>query len=111
TARGEHQAELDQRIAAWTETLAADELLAVLERNGVPAGRIYRAPEMLADPHFQAREAIVHVPHETFRNLKMQNVVPKLSATAGSIRWPGPALGAHNQEVLGGRLGLSDAEL
>ncbi|HEX7038310.1 MAG TPA: CaiB/BaiF CoA-transferase family protein [Pseudomonadales bacterium] len=111
TARGEHQAELDQRIAGWTETLPADALLAVLERHGVPAGRIYRAPEMLADPHFQAREAIVDVPHETFRNLKMQNVVPKLSATSGSIRWPGPALGAHNAEVLGGRLGLSDAEL
>jgi len=110
-ARGGHQGELDERIARWTATLPADELLATLERHGVPAGRIYRAPEMLADPHFQARESIVDVPHETFRNLKMQNVVPKLSATAGAIRWPGPALGAHTAEVLGGLLGLSEADL
>jgi crotonobetainyl-CoA:carnitine CoA-transferase CaiB-like acyl-CoA transferase len=110
TARGEHQAELDARIAAWTETLGAEALLATLEQHGVPAGRIYRAPEMLADPHFQAREAIVDVPHETFHHLKMQNVVPKLSETQGSIRWPGPTLGAHNVEIYQGLLGLSADE-
>lgn len=106
-ARGEHQAELDERIGRWTATLPADELLALLEQHGVPAGRIYRAPEMLADPQFQARHAIVDVPHEQFRHLKMQNVVPKFSETGGRIRWPGPALGAHNGEVFGQLLGLS----
>jgi formyl-CoA transferase len=111
TARGEHQAELDERIAAWTATLSADALLDTLEQHGVPAGRIYRAPEMLADPQFQARESIVDVPHETFRHLKMQNVVPKLSETQGRIRWPGPPLGAHNAEVYAGLLGLDDGAL
>ncbi|MBX3707660.1 MAG: CoA transferase [Pseudomonadales bacterium] len=111
TARGEHQAELDARIADWTRTLDAEGLLATLETHGVPAGRIYRAPEMLADPHFKAREAIVDVPHETFRHLKMQNVVPKLSETQGAIRWPGPPLGSHNAEVYQGLLGLDDAAL
>jgi formyl-CoA transferase len=105
-ARGEHQAELDARIASWTGTLTADVLLAALEAQGVPAGRIYRAPEMLADPHFAAREAIIDVPHETFTHLKMQNVVPKLSETHGRVRWAGPALGAHNREVYQGLLGL-----
>jgi crotonobetainyl-CoA:carnitine CoA-transferase CaiB-like acyl-CoA transferase len=109
TARGEHQAELDVLIGQWTVTLEAEALLALLERHGVPAGRIYRAPEMLADPQFQARASIVAVPHPEFPNLKMQNVVPKLSDTAGSVRWPGPALGAHTREVLGSLLGL-DAE-
>lgn len=111
TARGENQAPLDEHIARWSATLPADELLAVLEAHGVPAGRIYRAPEMLADPQFQARESIVEVPHPEFTNLKMQNVVPKLSATAGSIRWPGPELGAHTEEVLGSVLGLSAADI
>lgn len=110
-ARGEHQDELDEIIAGWTATLAADPLLDVLERHGVPAGRIFRAPEMLTDPHFQARDAIVDVAHPLFERLKMQNVFPKLSRTQGTVRWPGPELGAHNLEVYRGLLGLSDDEM
>ena len=110
-ARGEHQDELDEVIAGWTATLAADPLLDVLERHGVPAGRIFRAPEMLTDPHFQARDAIVDVAHPLFERLKMQNVFPKLSRTQGTVRWPGPELGAHNTDVYRELLGLSDDEL
>ena len=110
-ARGEHQDELDEIVAGWTATLMADPLLEALERHGVPAGRIFRAPEMLTDPHFQARDAIVDVAHPVFERLKMQNVFPKLSRTQGTVRWPGPELGAHNGEVYGGLLGLSEDEL
>jgi crotonobetainyl-CoA:carnitine CoA-transferase CaiB-like acyl-CoA transferase len=108
-ARGENQAELDALISAWTATLDADTLLARMEENGVPAGRVYRAPDMLADPQFAAREAIVDVPHPAFENLKMQNVFPKFSETPGEVRWPGPELGAHNDEIWGGLLGLDAA--
>jgi crotonobetainyl-CoA:carnitine CoA-transferase CaiB-like acyl-CoA transferase len=109
-ARGEHQAELDERIAAWTLTLDADPLLARCEAHGVPAGRIFRAPEMLADPQFRAREAIVPVPHPVFSRLQMQNVVPRLSDTPGKIRWAGPELGAHTDEVLT-ELGLAPSRI
>jgi crotonobetainyl-CoA:carnitine CoA-transferase CaiB-like acyl-CoA transferase len=109
-ARGENQAELDELISAWTATLDADPLLARLNEFGVPAGRIYRAPDMLADPHFAARRSIVDVPHPTFANLKMQDVFPRMSATQGTVRWPGPPLGAHNDEVYGGLLNLSADE-
>ncbi|MCC5870776.1 MAG: CoA transferase [Gammaproteobacteria bacterium] len=108
-ARGERQAELDARIGAWTATLPAKELLDHCEQHGVPAGRIFRVPEMLDDPQFRAREAIIKVDHPEFTNLHMQNVFPKLSATPGSVRWPGPALGAHTDEVLSDLLGY-DAE-
>ena len=110
-ARGEHQDRLDEIIAEWTATLDADPLLATLEQHGVPAGRIYRTPEMLADPHFQARDAIIDVDHPVFENLKMQNVFPRMSRTQGEVRWPGPELGAHNAEVYGELLGISADEL
>ena len=105
-ARGDHQRELDEMIAAWTATLDADELRRILDEYAVPNGQIYRAPEMLADEHFAAREAIAWVDSADFGAIPMQNIVPKLSGTPGSINWSGPALGEHNDEVLGGILGL-----
>ncbi|HMH89589.1 MAG TPA: CoA transferase [Streptosporangiaceae bacterium] len=103
--------ELDSRIAAWTSTLPADDLLARLHEGGVPAGRIFRAADMLADPHFAAREAIVTVPHPDFGDLPMHNVAPKLSATPGSVRTAGPALGEHSDRVWGGLVGLHPDDL
>ena len=83
-----------------------------MQQAGVPAGRIYRAPEMLEDPHFQAREAIVDTPTDDWPELKMQNVFPKMSKTQGEVRWTGvTTLGAHNEEIYGGLLGLSAEEL
>ncbi len=109
-ARGAHQAELDALISAWTQRFAAAELLDLLEAHGVPAGKIYKAPDMLADPHFAAREALQKVAHPDFANLWMQSVFPKLSATPGAVHWPGPALGAHNEEIFGELLGMGAAE-
>jgi formyl-CoA transferase len=112
TARGANMVILDEIINEWSGTKTVDEMEALMQEAGVPAGRIYRAPEMLEDPHFTARDAIVETPTEDWPNLKMQNVFPKMSKTQGEIRWAGnTTLGAHNQEVYGGELGLSDDEL
>jgi formyl-CoA transferase len=111
SARGAAMTELDNLIAAWTSTLPADDLLARLHEGGVPAGRIFRAADMLADPHFAARQAIVTVPHPDFGDLPMHNVAPKLSATPGSVRTAGPALGEHSDQVWGGLVGLGPGDL
>ncbi|BBE34135.1 succinyl-CoA--D-citramalate CoA-transferase [Sphingosinicella microcystinivorans] len=106
-ARGEHQVELDNMISAWTKSWSSADLLAHLETHGVPAGKIYKAPDMLEDPHFKAREAIIKVQHPHFQNLWMQNVFPKLSETPGEVAWAGPTLGQHNEEIYGEILGMS----
>ena len=106
-ARGANQVELDGMIEAWTETLTTHEVLSLMDKFGVPAGLIYRAPEMLEDPHFKARDAIVTVPHPDFGELRMQNVAPKLSETPGAVRSPSPELGQHNDEVYRELLRLS----
>ncbi|MCX4096878.1 CaiB/BaiF CoA transferase family protein [Nocardia sp. alder85J] len=111
TARGEHMTELDYLVGAWTATLPADELLDLLHRNGVPAGRIYTARDMFADPHFAAREAIVRLAHPDLGDFPMQNVFPKLSETPGSVRHTGPELGEHTAQIYTELLGLSPDEL
>ena len=111
-ARGANQLELDALINSWTATLTVAELDALMIAQEVPAGRVYRAPEMLADPHFAAREAIVEVATERFGPLKMQGIFPKLSATPGAVHRPAPAVvGQHNAEVYGELLGLDAGAL
>ena len=106
-ARGANQAELDAIIARWTATLATRELLALLEQHGIPSGLIYRTSDMLDDPHFVAREAIVKTPHPQFGTLRMQNVAPRLSLSPSSVRTPAPELGEHNAKIYGELLGLA----
>ncbi|TVU92064.1 MULTISPECIES: CaiB/BaiF CoA transferase family protein [Halomonadaceae] len=106
-ARGENQQAIDDLVAAWTQQHDASHIVDILAEAGVPAGLVYRAPDMLDDPHFQARESIVEVPDRHGRPLPMQNVFPRLSSTPGSVRSVGPALGEHTHTVLADWLALS----
>ncbi len=111
-ARGRYQRELDEIISDWTRTLTIVEIERLMVNHAIPAGRIYRAPEMLNDPHFDARKAIVDVKTDTSGMLKMQNAFPFLSETPSTIRSPAPAeIGQHNAEIYGTLLGLDKAEL
>lgn len=110
-ARGENQQALDAIIARWTSGFVLGDLLALLEAKGIPASRVFRAPDMLEDPQFAAREAIVSVEHPVFGPVRMQNAFPRLSGTPGRVRWPGPALGQHTDEVLSARAGCTPERL
>lgn len=110
-ARGLCQPELDALINDWTKTVALEPLEALLTLHGVPCGLIYTAPDMLVDPHFIARQAIVEVPHPDFGMLKMQNVAPRLSDTPGMVRHVGPELGEHTDEILSAILHIDPATL
>jgi crotonobetainyl-CoA:carnitine CoA-transferase CaiB-like acyl-CoA transferase len=98
--RSQHQDELDDEIARWSQTLRTDDLLSLLREHDVPCGRINAAPDLVTDPHIAARDMIVRLAAGFERDVPMPNVVPKFSRTPGAIRHGGPALGAHTDEVL-----------
>ena len=111
-SRGENQKILDQIIDDWCSTRDVSEVEEIMQEYSIPAGKVYRAPDMLDDPHFIEREAIVDVPSEKWPDLKMQNVFPKMSKSQGEIRWTGvDKLGAHNDEIYGSLLNLSKEEI
>ncbi|WP_374408074.1 CaiB/BaiF CoA transferase family protein [Pelagerythrobacter sp.] len=111
-ARGENQDELDDLINAWTATLTIAELDELMIAHSIPAGRVYRAPDMLADPHFKAREAIIEVETEKYGPLKMQAAFPKLSHTPSAVRRSAASkVGQHNVEVYSDLLGIKAEEL
>lgn len=101
---------LDAVISAWSSSLPIDDVLQALEQAEVPAGRIYNVADIVADPHYQAREMILDAQLPGGTNVKMPGIVPKLSETPGSVNWQGPALGQHTDSVLG-NLGLTAADI
>ncbi|MDN3495101.1 CoA transferase [Planococcus sp. APC 4015] len=111
-SRGANMAELDELISTWTSGFTSDELLHILHAAGIPAGLIYSAPDMLEDPHFIAREAIVSIASRTLgRDISMQNVFPRLSATPGRVRHVGRERGEDNHDVYGDLLGLTTDQI
>jgi crotonobetainyl-CoA:carnitine CoA-transferase CaiB-like acyl-CoA transferase len=108
--RVEHEREIDAAIAAWTESLDSTAALALLEEARVPSGPIFSVADMLVNPHFIARGLFEQV-EVNGKPLKIPAMVPKLSATPGRTDWPGPELGAFNEEIYGELLGLSLEEI
>jgi len=98
--RAAQSARLDEAIAAWTTHHSTDDVLAALEAAEVPSGRIYSVADIVADPHYQARDMLLDAALPGGVSVKMPGIVPKLSDTPGEVRWQGPALGEHTDSVL-----------
>ena len=111
TARGKNQTQLDDLINEWTKSKTLKEVEDLCNKNGIPAGLIYRAKDMIDDPHFKARKAIIDIEHPVFGMIKMQNVAPKLSENPGEVCKVGPELGEHNNYVFKEILKKSEEEL
>jgi formyl-CoA transferase len=98
--RVERTEELDAAIQKWTMSHDLEQVLAVLEKAEVPAGKIYDITDIVNDAHYRARGMIEEHRLKDGRVVKLPGLVPKLSQTPGETRWIGPELGEHTEEVL-----------
>ena len=101
---------LDAAITHWTSSLPIDDVLLALQDAEVPAGRIYSVADIVADPHYQARDMLLDAQLPGGVRVKMPGIVPKLSETPGVVNWQGPSLGQHTHDILDG-LGLTEADI
>ena len=108
--RVEHEAEIDAVLAKWCAAEDSATLLQKLEAARVPSGPIYNVRDMLADPHFNAR-GLFETVEINGEPLKIPALLPRLSRTPGSTRWPGAELGSANAEILEGLLGLDEEKM
>ena len=109
-SRVANRGEMDAMAESWIGARPLTEVLEKLNAAGVSAAPIYSNAQIADDPHFRDRGALASVPDKDFGSVQMPAVVPRLSATPGAIRSTGPDLGAHNAQIYGEWLGLSEAE-
>ncbi|WP_313605446.1 CaiB/BaiF CoA transferase family protein [Comamonas jiangduensis] len=103
-------AEIDAAIGAWTQTQTITAVLEALAAARVPAGRVYTAKDICEDPHYRARDMILTQTTRDGYSVEVPGIVPKLSATPGTIRSSAPKLGDDTDAVLAG-MGLSAAQI
>ena len=106
--RGRHQRELDAIVEDWTRQHTVAQVEAAMLEHAIPAGRIFKADDMLQDPHFADRNSIVKVEHPKWGSFPMQNAFPRFSASDTGFRTIAPqSVGEHTDVILTQLLGLS----
>jgi crotonobetainyl-CoA:carnitine CoA-transferase CaiB-like acyl-CoA transferase len=109
-ARVRHAAALDAAICGAIGQRTLEENVATIETNHLTAQPVQTIREIERDPHWQAQELLINVPNGHM-NVRMHNVIPRLSETRGEVRSAGGDLGADNDAVFGGELGLGADEV
>jgi len=110
TGRVKHVAHIDQIIGQWTILCGVDEVLDVLEKARVPAGKIYTAADIASDPHFIARDMILSETQSDGTQLLVPGIVPKLSRTPGGLHRSAPIIGQDNLAVLR-EIGITEEQI
>jgi crotonobetainyl-CoA:carnitine CoA-transferase CaiB-like acyl-CoA transferase len=109
-ARVANSAALDALIADWSRRHSSAALVAMLVEADIPGSKVYTAADIAADPQLRERGMVREVADPLFAAPILQaGIVPRMAERPGAIRWAGPAIGAHTDEVLHDLLGMDDA--
>ncbi len=98
-------------VGGWIAQHDLDEVMAEFEKAEAAIAPIYDISQILEDPQYQALESITTVGDPELGDIKMQNVMFRMSETPGGIRWTGRRLGEDNEAIFCDELGLSRDEL
>jgi len=109
--RAQHADLLDEHVGGWISARDMDEVVREFEHVQAAVAPIYDIADVFADPQYQALDTITTVSDPDFGQVRMQNVLYRLSPEPGSIRFTGRAHGADTDELLRDRLGLSNARI
>lgn len=109
--RSKNEDLIDEIVAKWTASQALEDIEAALEAADVPFARIYDMADIFEDPHYGARGMLRELDDPEIGSITLPGIVPRLSATPGSIRWTGHRVGQDTQTVLETKAGLTRDEI
>lgn len=117
--RVKRQKQIEDAIIAWTSVRSIEEVLAKMNKAGVPVGRVVTVKEVVENDQLISRGTIQVVDVETEDKegierewtVKMPGTFPVIDGVSSKPKWAGPQLGAHTDEVLKAELGLGDHEI
>ncbi|MFI8188010.1 CaiB/BaiF CoA transferase family protein [Streptomyces sp. NPDC085946] len=98
--RARHADVLDEAVGAWIGARSRADVLAAFEKAEAAVAPVQDVRDVMADPQYQALDTITAVDDPELGTVRMQNVLFRLSATPGRIRWAGRPHGADTDEVL-----------
>ncbi len=108
--RKENEKDLNQLIGAWTREHSAEHLMWRLQTRGVHAAKTNSIQDLFTDPQIAFRNIWQKQEHPEMGDQAYRMVSYELGETPGSVRGAAPCLGADNEEVFCGWLGLSARE-
>ena len=110
TGRVARVEEIDAAIGAWSAQRTVQQVLDALGAARVPAGKVYTAKDIAEDPHYRARDMLLMQETRDGYSVEVPGIVPKLSATPGTIRSSAPHLGDDTDAVLA-EMGLNAEQI
>lgn len=110
-ARSNNADAVDRLVAAWILERDLDEAMAQFEKFDAAAAPAYDIGQIFTDPQFRASETLLKVQDDELGPMHMPNIVPRLSATPGAVRFAGRSLGKDTQQVLRERTTLSEGQI
>jgi crotonobetainyl-CoA:carnitine CoA-transferase CaiB-like acyl-CoA transferase len=108
--RHAHAKEVNMYVAEWVKKLTAEEVIAALEKAGIPAARVLSVHEFLQLPQIRHNRQIINVPYKGLGDIPMQGFPVTFSDQSDQLYCGAPTLGEHNAEIYG-ELGYSEDEL
>ncbi|MFE1013251.1 CaiB/BaiF CoA transferase family protein [Streptomyces sp. NPDC058794] len=108
--RARHADVLDAAVSDWIARHSRADVLAAFEKAEAAVAPVQDVRDVMADPQYRALDTVTTVDDPELGPLRMQNVLFRLSATPGAIRWAGRPHGADTEEVLT-ELGLAPADV
>lgn len=97
---------LDGWVADWIGERSTADVLAAFTDAGAAVAPVYSPADLLDDPHVVATDMITTVEDPSLGPVRMHNVLGRMSATPGSIRWTGRSMGADTDTYLIDDLGM-----